>query len=779
MRHLTALIISVVGIVQGVGFRPFIFRIAMKNNVKGYVKNLGGAEVEIWIEGIKENVKSFIEDLVNLKPPSAKIEELKIKEVSPKGFKRFMIMKSERGTSTVSMVPPDFGVCEYCLEEVLRKGSRWYMYPFNSCAWCGPRFTMIEKIPYDRENTAMRDFPLCEECLKEYRDPENLRRFHAQGISCPKCGPRAILLSQTGEILENNSVKAIFEAAKLIDEGFIVAVKGVGGFHIAALASDDEIVLELRRRKRRPHKPFALMVLNLRTCEELVYLDDPAKSLLKSIERPIVVLPRKDNAPVSEYVAPNLDTLGVMLPYTPLHYMLLSKTKDKFLIMTSGNPKGLPLCIDNKKALEKLSGIVEYFLVHNRRIVNRADDSVIRFTDGQPCFLRRSRGYVPTWIKLSFSMKRPVVALGAMISNTGAIGIENYVIPTQYVGDMDNLENLEFLKSAIEFLVQCYKINLKDCIIVADKHPLYPTKRLAVKLSEKYCSRLVFIQHHQAHIASVMAEFGIPPDKDVLGIAIDGIGYGDDGNIWGGEVLRVRYNSYVRVGHLNYQVLPGGDLAVKYPVRSLVGILSQVYSKEELIKLCNKLKLDRGLPRGNKELEIVIKQAYSLSQPKASSTGRFLDSVSALLNVCQVRTYEGEPAITLEVFARKGKLIDELGEEHYVNYANNTYLVDTPKLMSDVINLMESYEPRSIALTVQVLLGKCLGLIALKRAHRGDDVLIVSGGAAVNDFIIQGIKSVIRDRLKIILPRKIPPGDGGISVGQVVIASQVVDTQAS
>ena len=775
MTCLTALVIRVVGIVQGVGFRPFVYRIAVKNRVKGYVKNLGGAEVEMWVEGTKEDTKCFIEDLVKLKPPSAKIEELKVEKVSPKGFEEFSIMRSERGTSAVSMIPPDFGMCEYCLEEVLREGSRWYMYPFNSCAWCGPRFTMIEKIPYDRENTTMVDFPLCEECLKEYRDPENLRRFHAQGISCPKCGPRAKLLSKTGEVLEDDSVKAVFKAAKLIDEGFIVAVKGVGGFHIAALASDDEVVLELRRRKRRPHKPFALMALNLGVCERLVYLDNSAKSLLKSIERPIVVLPRKESAPVSEYIAPNLDTLGVMLPYTPLHYMLISKTKDKFLIMTSGNPKGLPLCIDNEEALEKLSGIVEYFLVHNRRIVNRADDSVVRFTDGEPCFLRRSRGYVPTWIKLSFSMKRPVIALGAMLSNTGAVGIENYVIPTQYVGDMDNLENLEFLKSALKFLIQCYKIDLKDSIIVADRHPLYPTRRLAVKLSEKYSSHLVFVQHHHAHVASVMAELGVPPDKDVLGIAIDGIGYGDDGNVWGGEVLRVRYNDYVRVGHLNYQVLPGGDLAVKYPVRSLIGILSQVYSEDELRKLCNRLKLEKGLPRGKKELEIVIRQSYSPGQPKASSTGRFLDGVSALLNVCYLRTYEGEPAIVLEAFARKGRLIDKLEEKCYVDYINDTYLINTPKLVDDVIHLMGSYDFRSIALTVQVLFGKCLGLIALKKARKGDSVLIVSGGAAVNDFIIHGIRSVVGDKLRVVLPRKIPPGDGGISVGQAVIASQVIE----
>ena len=772
--RLVASLIRVAGIVQGVGFRPFVYRIARKNHVKGYVKNLGGAEVEIWIEGTKKDIENFIKDLTKLKPPSARIEELKVTRVSPKGFKNFVIMKSEREATAISMIPPDFGMCEYCLKEIVDKNSRWYMYPFNSCAWCGPRFTIIEKIPYDRENTTMIDFPLCEECIREYKDPTNLRRFHAQGISCPKCGPRVKLLDQTGEILEDNSIKAIVEAAKLIDNGHIVAVKGIGGFHIAALASDDNVVLELRRRKRRPHKPFALMALNLEVCERLVYLDDSAKSLLESIEKPIVVLQRKEDSPASKYVAPNLNTIGVMLPYTPLHYILLNKTKDKFLIMTSGNPKGLPICASNEEALSKLKGIVDYFLVHNRRIVNRVDDSVIRFTNREPCFLRRSRGYVPTWIKLNFSLKRSVIAFGAMLSNTGAIGVHNYVIPTQYVGDMDNLENLEFLESALRFLMECYKVNFEGSLLVADKHPLYSTRKLAMKFSEKYGSQLVLVQHHHAHITSVMAERGISPDKEVLGIAIDGVGYGEDDNIWGGEVLRVRYDKYTRIGHLKYQVLPGGDLAVRYPVRSLIGLLARTLPEDELRDLCSKLKLAEGLPRKERELDIVIRQAYSSSQPRASSTGRFLDSISALLNVCRERTFEGEPAITLEAYAHGGELIPELSEKHYIDYVNNTYLINTPRLAVDLISLMDDYDFKSIAITAQVLLGKCLGLITLKCARRSDDLLIVSGGAAVNDFIIHGIRSIVKDRLSVVLPKRIPPGDGGISVGQVVIASQLI-----
>ena len=766
----TALRLRVTGVVQGVGFRPFVYRLAVSMGLRGYVRNLGGAEVEIWVEGPEEAVRAFPRELVRRKPPSARIEGVEAVEVEPRGHPDFRILRSERGATALSMIPPDFGICEWCLREVLDERSRWYMYPFNSCAWCGPRFTMIEKIPYDRENTAMAEFPLCEECLREYEDPGNVRRFHAQGISCPRCGPRAKLLDADGEVAEEDTVKAVLAAARLVDEGYVVAVKGIGGFHLAALASDDDVVLELRRRKRRPRKPFALMALDVDVCRELVVLSREALELLQSLERPIMVLPKREGAPVSEHVAPGLGTLGVMLPYTAMHYMILMETSDKFLIMTSGNPPGLPICADEEEALERLRGIADYFLVHNRRIVNRADDSVIRFTSGRPCFLRRSRGYAPTWVRLSFELERPVVAVGAMLSNTGAVGVGEYAIPTQYVGDVDNLENLRFLERALNFLIKCYKVDLKACVVAADKHPLYPTRRLAERLAEEHGAELVLVQHHHAHVASAMADARVPQGEEVAGIAVDGVGYGDDGRAWGGEVLRAKYSGYVRVGHLRYQPLPGGDLATRYPVRSLVGLLSLCMDESELREVCERLKLAECLPRGEAELEVAIRQAFSGKSPLASSTGRFLDAVSAMLGVCRERTYEGEPAIALEAFARGGSYLDELSEGRYVRCDGGIYIVDTAAIVADLLALLGEHDPKSVALTAQLVLGRCLGLVALRATTRHTRAVVISGGAAVNDFIVRGVREAVGDRLDVLLPRRVPPGDGGISLGQVAVA---------
>lgn len=763
-----ALLIRIIGLVQGVGFRPFIYRIATANNLTGYVRNLGGAEVEIYIEGREENLKNFLRDLYDKKPPPSKIQEIFIEEVTPKGFKEFKILKSSKAKSRLSMIPPDFGICEYCLKEVLDPNSRWYHYPFNSCAWCGPRFTMIYNVPYDRENTAMRDFPLCAECIAEYEDPNNLRRFHAQGISCPKCGPRVFLLNKSKKIICKD-YDAIIRTAELIDEGYIIAVKGIGGFHIACLATDDDIVLELRKRKNRPFKPFALMALNLEIASKLIEVDSLVRELLTSIEKPIVVAKKRENATVSEYVAPRLDSLGVMLPYTALHYLLLMNTKDKFLIMTSGNPKGRPICIDEQEAFVKLANIVDYFLIHNRKIVNRADDSVIRITQGRPIFLRRSRGYVPLWLITPFTLKKSVIAVGALLANTGAIGIEKYVIPTQYIGDVDNYENLKYLETALAYLIRNYKIDIRKSVMVADLHPLYSSRKLAEKWAEKYGVKIIYVQHHHAHIASVMLDYKIPINEEVIGIAIDGIGYGLDGRIWGGEVLLTKYDSFKRVGHLMYQPLPGGDLAVRYPIRSLIGLLSLKMSYEEVIKTCYKLGLVDKLKYKDRELEVIVLQLEKKSYPLASSTGRFLDAISALLGICYERTYEGEPAISLEAFSKNGKEID-LDYTKYIKYENDKYIVDTPQLLIDLINMLDKYDKRDIAITAQITLGRLLGEIAL-RVKRKHKYLIISGGAAVNNYIIKGIQDVLYDKLKVLLPRQIPANDGGISTGQIAVAA--------
>ncbi len=759
---LKAFKIRISGLVQGVGFRPFIHRIALKSRVTGYCRNLGGSEVEVHVEGGSDSIGLFLKLLLTEKPPPAIIDYVEVVEDKPKGYTSFRIEKSGSTKTLLSQIPPDFAMCKYCLREILDPSNRRYRYPFNSCAWCGPRFSIIEKIPYDRENTSMRDFPLCHDCLNEYKDVLNIRRYHAQGISCPKCGPRVWLVDKHGNKVEARD--PILTAAKLVDEGYIVGVKGIGGFHIAALASDDEVVLKLRERKKRPQKPFAVMALNVEIASKLIELDEYVMRVLDSIHAPIVIAPMRENAPISKYVAPGLRKLGVMIAYSPLHYLLLMDTRDKFLIMTSGNPPGQPMCTTNECALTKLKDFVDYFLLHNRRIVNRVDDSVLRITRGKIAFLRRSRGYAPLWIKTSMKTPQPIIALGAMLQNTGSIGVEEYIIPTQYIGDCENEETINYLKQAIEFLMSSYGIKYAKAIIVSDKHPSYPTTILAKEIAEANNIPHVMVQHHHAHIASVMVEHDIPLDEEVVGIAMDGVGYGDDGAIWGGEVFVATYTDYRRVGHLEYHVLPGGDRSTIYPARYVLSILYSKLGYEEALAMAKKLGLIEKIPGRELEAKIALKQVMQ-GKPLTSSTGRFLDAVSTILGVSWYRTYEGEPAIKLEEYAEPS----DIAIEFPVYSRNGVEIVSISDVIFNVIDLLsKGVDRRSIAYGVQYWLGYTLGRIAIRYTNRRRRKIIVSGGVAVNEYIITGIEDAIRDSSAILLVNeKLPRGDGGISAGQV------------
>ena len=758
--------IIITGLVQGVGFRPFIYRIAREANARGYVKNLGGSEVEVFLEGNERVLERFLELLNKSLPPPAEIESVEIHEERAEGFGEFKILPSGTLKRKISMIPPDFGICEECLAEVLNRKDRRYGYVFNSCAWCGPRFSIMFKVPYDRENTSMGSFPLCRLCLSEYEDPENFRRFHAQGISCPECGPRIWLEGSDGRILKVED--PLREAAQLIDEGRILAVKGLGGFHIAALASEDEVVLELRRRKKRPQKPFALMALDLETVNRIVYLDEKAIKVLTSPSKPILLLPEKDESPVSKYVAPGLSMQGVMLPYTALHYLLLAGTRDRFLIMTSGNRKGEPMCTSNMEARIKLRGVVDYFLMHNRRIVNRVDDSVLRPTAGQFTFIRRGRGFAPRWFKLPYSVSRNVIALGAELQTTAAIALENKAIVTQFIGDLESYEVLRDLERYLFFFIRAYNIDLSKAIIVIDKHPRYLNRILARRLVQEYGCDVLEVQHHHAHAVSVMVEKGFQPNDELVAITIDGVGYGTDGMAWGGEVLLANYFSFKRLGHLEYQPMPGGDRAVYYPVRMLVGILSSFLDEDEVERLIISRRLERGLEYGLEELKVSVRQAGSPNTPKTSGMGRVLDAVSALLGICLVRTYEGEPAMKLEAAGFKGKLIDDV--EAPVIRTSKGYIVDTSSLFEKILENIDK-KVEDLAFTAQYIVGEKLAEIALKHVGRSSyPKILVSGGAAVNTIILRAIKRKAENEdVEVIVNTRVPAGDGGISLGQVAI----------
>jgi hydrogenase maturation protein HypF len=760
---LKALKIMVRGIVQGVGFRPFIYRIALRCNLYGYVKNISGSAVEIHVEGEESNLKQFLRLLNEEKPSVAEIDEISIVEIPLAGYNSFSIMKSDITSHYSSMIPPDIAICDECLQEVLDPNSRWYNYPFHSCAYCGPRYSIIEKLPYDRVNTSMNDFPLCSECLFEYHDPNNRRRFHAQGISCPKCGPIIWLADKNFNKIQTNN--PIYEAAKLLDEGYIIALKGLGGFHIAALASDDDVVRRLRILKNRPTKPFAVMALNIEIVSQIAQLNDRAKLLLLSQERPIVLLEKLNASPLSELIAPGLKHVGIFLPYTALHYLLLNNTKDKFAIMTSGNPPGETMCIDETCAREKLHNYVDYFLLHNRRIVNRVDDSVVRFTNGNPMLLRRGRGYAPRWIQLPFKLEKPIIAFGAMLQNTGAVAFEDKAILTQYIGDVDEFSSYQELAKYLRLLMENYKINVTDPILVCDLHPRYPTTIMAEQWSKKYNNELVRVQHHWAHITSVMAEYGL--HDEYIGIAIDGAGFGTDGNIWGGEILRVSYNNFERIGHLQLQKMPGGDLATLYPSRMLISILSTFLSEKEIFHLIKNLGiLDKGLPHKEKEFNIIMRQINN--SPLTSSIGRVLDATAALLGISYYRSYEGEPAMKLEAFAEpSSELLDPK-----IELLESNYIINTSHLFKSILELLDSQKREKIAYMMQYSLGQCLGTVINRIAKTKDKYVIISGGAAVNDYIIKGLADTIKIKgLEFLLPKQLPANDGGIPLGQIAVAS--------
>lgn len=767
-RDSRAVKIRVVGIVQGVGFRPFIYRLATSLKLNGYVVNLGGSEVEIHIEGDRDSVKTFISRLTVEKPPPAKIASIEIREVEPQCFESFKILKSSERLSIRSSIPPDIAICQDCVREIYTQGTRFHNYPWNSCVWCGPRFSMMYDVPYDRENTSMSRFMLCGECLKDYENPDNFRRFHAQGISCSRCGPRTLVYRVSGERIDVDN-PARFTAQKILN-GHIVAIKGVGGYHIACLATRDDVVLELRLRKKRPSQPFALMARDFNVVNRIAVPPQGARELLESPQRPIVVMPKRIDSPVSEYVAPMLSTLGVMLPYTGFQIMLLNMIEDGFLVMTSGNVHGRPMCTDLECVFSELANVVDYVVEHEREIIHRVDDSVIRFTDGVPVFLRRARGFAPEWIETQVVLPDGI-AVGAELQTAGAVSFENKIVLTQYIGDVDEPAQLEDLEREIRWFAKVYRLDPK--FVAADKHPLYHSRAVAKKLAKELNLEFIEVQHHHAHIASVMGEIGLSAGDEVVGIAIDGTGYGDDGGVWGGEILVASYRDYRRVASLEPFILPGGDSAALYPVKSLISIMASAgYDEHEVMSILSKLNLVKTLPHGQSEAEIVYHLSKNGMGVVTTSIGRVLDAFSALLNVCSYRSYEGEPPIKLEAVADRGR---DLGYTPKLKSLGGRIVIEVSEMLRWVTENIDSVDRESLAASILKGFGRALGEAALKslEGRRGvKQYVVVGGGAAVNTHIIRGVKETLKSySVEVVLPRRLPPGDGGIALGQILIAS--------
>lgn len=764
--------IAVTGIVQGVGFRPFIYRLANKHGLAGFVRNMGDAGVQVIVEGEKKKVEKFIDSLRPEQPPLARIDEVKTKwEDATKEFTIFQVVPSETtGLGLSSVVPPDLALCDDCLREMLDPSDRRHNYPFITCVNCGPRFTIIEDLPYDRPRTSMKSFPLCTDCLHEYQNPPD-RRYHAEPTCCPVCGPRMKLYNRDGHRID--VADPFRETARLLDDGSVVAIKGIGGIHIASKTTDDEVLVRLRRASNRPQQPFAVMSRDLKTIRTFAEVNDAEAELLTSYRRPILVLRRSPNYMLSDLVAPRLDSVGVMLPYSGIHHLILRHGSDPAYVMTSANVPGLPMLVDNDEAMVKLPGAVDYLLLHDRVIVNRCDDSVVKLVGGKPAFLRRSRGYVPEPIKLSFRSERTVLAVGAELNVSAAVLIGDRCFVSQYLGDTTKVETLEYMRAAAEQLMRL--LNLKNVDVIAhDLHPNYATTSVAPRMAKELGAKTLAAQHHHAHLCSLMAEHGL---EKLVGIAADGVGYGSDGTIWGGEVMIAGLGSFERVGGLMSQRMPGGDLATRFPARMVAGILWQSLEREELERVLGKFCAS-GFKHGKREMEIVIRQLErNFNVFRTSSCGRVLDAVACLLGICDERTYEGEPAIKLEA-AAGNEDVEELKLEPDIKKVNGMKVVDTSQLLADIVSALQARVPhRYIAAAAQRAIARGLASIAIDTASsNGISVVGGSGGVFYNWAITAAVrKEIEKAGLQFVQHEFLPPGDGCISTGQAVVAAQPHD----
>jgi len=745
--------LKVTGVVQGVGFRPFVYRLARLHHLAGWVCNTSQC-VEIEIEGPPASLDRFIKQLEQEAPALARIDTVERRAAPPQGRAGFTIRESRYLVATEALIPPDVATCDDCLADISDPGNRRYRYPFTNCTNCGPRFTIIREVPYDRLHTTMAGFGLCPRCRAEYENPED-RRFHAEPTACPVCGPR-VWLEETDQRLDRDAIPA---AASRLHQGRIVAIKGLGGFHLAADAGNDQAVATLRERKGRVAKPFALMVRDLAEAERLCHLGDLERSLLLSRERPIVVARRRPNATVSPHVAPGHKFLGLMLPYTPLHALLLERAPAA-LVMTSGNLSEEPLVHANIDARRKLADLADAFLMHDRDIQVPCDDSVVRPVDAAAVVpLRRARGLVPAPIYLPLK-SAPVLGVGAEQKNTFCVAAHGVALLSQHIGDLDSVETFDYYRQAItHFKALCRQ----DPVIVAhDLHPHYLSTRYARGLAG---ADLIGVQHHHAHIAACLAE-NRRSDR-VIGIALDGTGYGPDGAVWGGELLVADLAGFTRAGHLSPVRLPGGEAAVKDPGRMAAAYLHALYG-DDFPTQARRL----GLSYSPLEERILHRQlAQGLNSPLTTSAGRLFDAVAAALNVCRQRTYEGQPAMELEMAAH------ETEDGFYpaaVNQGPDALVLDTLAIFRAVVCDRNAGVPAAVIAArfhnslVRLLIDAC-GLI---REQTGLNLVALSGGVMQNALLFTRLKRTLAERSFEVLTHTLtPPNDGCISLGQVAVAA--------
>ena len=753
--------IEVAGIVQGVGFRPYVYRLAMERKLAGHISNTASG-VAIEVEGPEEAVAGFVTQLPESAPPLAKITGLSVREAVCNGEREFRILASQRGDAVRTLISPDVATCPDCLRELLDPADRRYGYPFINCTNCGPRFTIERDIPYDRPYTSMAAFKMCPACQAEYDDPWN-RRFHAQPNACWECGPQVELWRRGGERIEfENPIAA---AAMVLERGQIVAVKGLGGFHLAADAENAETVDLLRQRKRRVEKPVAVMVRDLATAQQLCVVDETGRRALERVERPIVLLPWRKNAGIPEEVAPGNRFLGVFLPYTPLHHLLFAKGNRRALVMTSGNLSEEPIAIDNREALQRLGGLADFFLVHNREILLRCDDSVVRVVGGKTSQMRRSRGFVPVPVFLKEEVP-PVLAVGGELKNTICLTKDKHAFLSQHLGDLENLESYRFFEEAVEHLTRVLEIRPR--VVAYDLHPDYFPTKWALKQNGV---KLVGVQHHHAHIASCMAENHL--DGRVIGFALDGTGYGTDGKIWGGEVLVAGYADFERVAHLEYVRMPGGAEAIHEPWRMALSYLVQHFGAA-----WGKLGIafaDRVDPKKAALLARMMERG--VNSPWTSSCGRLFDAVAALAGIRLVVNYEAQAAIELEM-----AMGEESGEGDAYSFELRSegagWVMGTKALFEGIVrDLRCDVSAAEISGRFhRGLVDACTRLAEFVREQTRIEQVCLSGGTFHNVFLLTGLQERLAARgFRVFRQSEVPSGDGGLSLGQAMVAAHRVE----
>ena len=747
--------IEIRGIVQGVGFRPWIYRLATEEGLAGSVRNdATGVTIEAF--GSECALDEFMRRL-DAPPPAAVIHEVRSWVIPAEGADAFSIVQSQETSERRVSIPPDLATCPQCLAEIFNPRDRRYRYPFTNCTNCGPRFTITRDVPYDRPATTMAVFRMCPACQREYEDVSD-RRFHAQPNACPVCGPWLELGTADGALIgEEDPIAAVVAA---LSRGQIVAIKGLGGFHLACDATSREAVQLLRTRKKRDEKPFAVMVRDVTRASDVAVLTDDERRLLMSIERPIVLATRRADGPLAAEVAPNNPLVGVMLPYTPLNHLLMHHSKLP-LVMTSSNLSEEPLAYRNAEALQRLSGIVDLFLMHNRDIETRCDDSVARVIDGQPVVLRRARGYVPRGIRVAGHFDRPVLACGALLKNTFCFGVGDTAYLGPHIGDLENLETYRSFEESVARMQTFLRV--QPAILAHDLHPDYMSTVYALARPELI---KIGVQHHHAHVASAMAEHGLA--GPVIGVAYDGTGYGTDGRSWGGEVLVARYEAFERVATLRPIPLAGGDAAIHHPWRIALALLEDAFHGYPPL---DQLKLFDQVAPGD---VAVVRQlvATRFRSPLAHGAGRYFDGIGALVLARPNSRYEGQIALEWNGVADA----TEAGRYGYVvDDDRSPWQMDLRQLTRDVVRDLTAEVPASIisARFHNTLAAATADIVRRTARSHGALPVVFTGGCFQNARLAEALARDLRSEFTVYLHREVPPGDGGIALGQAVVAAAI------